>query len=68
MERVVIGYSDYTRDKMEKGTYKLVIGVSAEYFLSTIYLFEENGYEVKFQTSFWSIFWIGKYKVVAYKK
>jgi hypothetical protein len=67
MERVIIGYSDYSRQQIEKGNI-WILGDSRECILDTIAAFEHEDYNVKFETSlFRKIFCLAKYKVVAYK-
>jgi hypothetical protein len=68
--RVILGNSDYTRDQMVNGDADSVwaIGDSASYFLNIIQSYEDDGYVIKFETSFIrKLFGVGKYKVIAYK-
>ena len=67
-EKIVIGSSDFSREDIEAGKTNHAIGVPADYLLETIKGFEDDGYEVKFETSFWrTIFGIEIFKMVAYK-
>ena len=68
MNKVVIGNSDFSREEIENGKSYHAIGVPAQYLIETIENFENEGYEVKFETSFWrKIFGVGIFKIVAYK-
>mgnify|MGYP001558495112 CR=1 FL=1 len=68
-EKIIIGDSDYSRKQIESRESDGGWGDSARDVLKTIREYENNGYEVKFETSlFRKIFCMGIYRVVAYKK
>ena len=62
-----IGQSDYNRKRVEQGNLGWTIG-DEDLLLSTIKIFEKNGYTVEFRTNiFRRLFALGIYKVVAIK-
>ena len=69
-EKIIIGQSDYTREQIVSGVSNTIwtLGNSPKIFIDTIERYEQNGYIVKFETSFFQrLFSMGYYRVIAYK-
>ena len=67
MQQIIIGNSDYNRKELEDN--KCGWGNTALEFIKTINYYEDNGYEVRFETNIFRIlFGKTKYKIVGYRK
>lgn len=67
MQKIVIGNSDFNRKELEDNKYGW--GNSSQEFLRTIIEYENQGFEIQFETNLIRlIFGTTKYKVVGYRK
>lgn len=68
VEKIIIGYSDYSRKEMESGKAFGGVGSIVSEWIQSIKHYEENGYKVIFKTNILRKILSVKFKVVAIKK